>query len=100
MMHMRQRQKAFRELQEGEYGKTKLRFHVVFALACIALIVAAPLAVEDERKAVSVSAQEQQTRAQREAMQVEAHRKAVFDERRQAWERQKTHSAAENVADR
>lgn len=83
------RQKALRELMDSKHGRTRLRLQVLIAVAFIALLLAAPIAVESERKPPPISAQEEKARTARATVRAEYHRKAVLDERRRKWEQQK-----------
>jgi hypothetical protein len=93
------RHKALRELIASEYGSRRMRLHVLIIFSFIALLLLGPMAFESEQDAPPISA-----RAEKEhvdaTVKAESHRKAVFDERKRAWEEQKVSRGTKSLAAR
>ena len=83
------RHKALRELMTSEYGRGRMRLQVLIIFSFIALLLLGPMAFESEQNAPPISARAEKEHVKDATVKAEPHRKAVFDERKRAWEEQK-----------
>lgn len=83
------RHKALRELMACEYGRMRMRLQVSIIFSFIALLLLGPMAFESERNAPPISARAEKEHVNDPTAKAESHRKAVFDERKRAWEEHK-----------
>lgn len=81
--------KALRELMASEYGRTRIRLQVLIILSFVALLLLGPMTFESERNAPPISARAEKEHVKDATVKAEPHRKAVFDERKRAWDEQK-----------
>jgi hypothetical protein len=81
--------KALRELMTSEYGGRRMRLQVLIIFSFIALLLLGPMAFESEQNVLPISARAEKEYVKDATVKAEPHRKAVFDERKRAWDERK-----------